>query len=271
MPKVVDYAWRFGKRVVDDDVLGLAAQMAYYFLFAIFPAMMFIVTLLPLLPITDTQFMSLIDRFAPAEAEKLLQSILLSRPNIGLLSAGLLAALWSSSSGINAIVRSLNIAYRVKTGRFFIVQRLQSMVLTIGMLIALFSTLLLPVFGKQIGNWISTTLGYEGGIPWIWSLLRWVISLLVLILVFTVLYWTGPNLKIQCRKALPGAIFASVGWIVSSLAFAFYVDNFGTFSRAYGSIGGTIILILWFYITGIFIILGGELNAFLTIKNDECG
>ncbi len=266
MKKAFFFLWRFGDKVVKDDIFGLGAQIAYYFLLALFPMIIFFVTLIPFLPIEEEQFMSLIENIAPTDAVNMIQTIVsevVARPSIGLLSFGVVAALWSASSGVNSIVVALNSAYHVEKKRFYLVQRIYSMGLTIGLLGALVMTLVLPVFGNQLGHWIFHLLGYEGDFPMVWKLLRWALSLIILILVFTVLYWFGPNLHIRIRDAIPGAIFTSIGWILSSLLFAFYVDNFGNYAAAYGSIGGIIILILWFYITGIFIIIGGELNAFL--------
>ncbi len=266
MKNIFFFLWRFVNKVLKDDIFGLGAQIAYYFLLALFPMIIFFVTLIPFLPIEETQFMNLIESIAPADAVTMIQSIVsevVTRPSIGLLSFGIVAALWSASSGVNSIIVALNSAYHVEKKRFYIVQRLYSMGLTIGLLLALVLTLVLPVFGNQLGQWLFHLLGYEGDFPFVWKVLRWAISLFVLVLVFIVLFWFGPNLHIRIRDAIPGAIFTSVGWILSSFIFAFYVDNFGNYSAAYGSIGGIIILILWFYITGIFIIIGGELNAFL--------
>jgi len=272
MKKIFHSVWRFIERVNDDDVFGLSAQVAYYFLLAIFPMLFAIITLLPFFNFTNEQFLSFAERFVPEGAGDTVYQILqevATRPSVGLLSFGLIAALWSASSGVNASVNALNRAYHVKKGRFFLIQRVQSMGLTIGVMIALLTTLLLPVFGKQIGNLLFEGILDISGYTFVWNFLRWGVTLFILFLVFTVLYWVGPNIKVKCRQALPGAIFASVGWILSSYAFAFYINHFGNFSKVYGSLGGVIILILWFYITGLFIILGGELNAFLAEPLEE--
>ena len=262
--KSVEFVWRFIERTDEDDLFGLAAQIAFYFLLAVFPMLFFIVTLLPLLHFTNEQFLALVERFIPGVASETVQVILqevAQRPHVGLLSLGILVALWSASSGVNSVVLALNRAYHVKKGRSFLMQRLQSMGLTIGMLVALAVSLVLPVFGKQIGLLIlGDDMLHQSWLLW---LLRWGITLLVLVAVFTTLYYFGPNLKIRFRRTLPGAVFASIGWLISSSLFAVYVDQFADLPRTYGSLGGPIILLLWFYITGLFIVLGGELNAFL--------
>lgn len=255
------------RRIFQDDLLGLAAQMAYYFLLSMFPALIFVVTLLPFLPkLIKEELISFVDRLGPGSAGDVISFALhqvLTTPSVGLLSFGFVTAVWSASSGINAIVITLNKAYGVSKNRAFIKQRALSLLLTIGMLFVLFISLALPVFGKQLGIWIFEQFGGNAVFPPAWQLIRWGLSILILFTVFTMLYWIGPNLKFKCRKAMPGAAFASLGWLAASFGFAYYIDNFGNFTRAYGSLGGTILLILWFYITGIFIIIGGELNAYL--------
>ncbi|MDF2557749.1 MAG: YihY/virulence factor BrkB family protein [Bacillales bacterium] len=267
MKRIFEFFPYLIKRIFHEDLLGLAAQMAYYFLLSMFPALIFVVTLLPFLPILHkAELVSFVDRLGPGAAGDVISSSLqqvLTSPSVGLLSFGFVTALWSASSGINAIVVTLNKAYGVTKNRAFIKQRALSLLLTLGMLLVLFITLALPVFGKQLGIWIFSQLGGNTVFPAVWHLIRWGLSILILFTVFTMLYWIGPNLKFKCRKAMPGAALASTGWLVSSFGFAYYIDNFGNFTRAYGSLGGTILLILWFYITGIFIIIGGEFNAYL--------
>lgn len=274
MNRVVDFTHYLFKRIFQDDLLGLAAQMSYYFLLSMFPALIFIVTLLPFLNFKESQLIDFVDKIGPGEAVDVIATALhqvISNPSVGLLSFGFIAAIWSASSGINAVIVTLNRAYDVQKGRPFFKQRGLSILLTFGMLFILFLTLALPVFGKLIGSWIFEQFGEEANFPVVWHFIRWGLSFAILFLVFTVIYWVGPNLKFKCRKAMPGAAFASIGWISASFGFAYYVDHFGNFTKAYGSLGGTILLILWFYITGIFIIIGGELNAYLKdIETSGC-
>lgn len=104
----------------------------------------------------------------------------------------------------------------------------------------------------------------------IWGVLRWVLSPVILFVVFLGIYYLAPSLKIKCTTAVPGAIFASLGWIIVSLGFSFYVSNFGNYTSTYGSIGGIIVLMLWFYISAIIIMVGGEINSMLGEEKGEC-
>jgi membrane protein len=252
-------------KIQGDEVTGLAAQLAYYFLLSIFPLLIFVITLLPFLQVSQADLMELLHTYAPAESANLLESSLkdvMANQNGGLLSFGILATMWSASNGTNAIIRALNHAYDVEETRSFIKTRGLALILTIGLILVVVVSLLLPVFGKYILKIVFDFLGYEPS--FVYDLLRWVISIAVITFVFLILYWIGPNLKMKCRDVLPGAIFASVGWALSSWAFSIYVSTFGNYSSTYGSLGGLIVLMLWLYISGLVIIVGGEINAVLS-------
>lgn len=261
-------------RIKEDDLSGLSAQLAYYFLLSLFPLLIFLFTLLPYISIPQEYMLGLLKEYAPAEAmaliKKNLQDVMDHRHG-GLLSFGILGTIWSASNGINALVLAFNKAYNVKETRSFIVSRGMAILLTFGMVFVLIAAVLLPVFGKQIGLFLFSQFGFSKEFVTIWDMLRWVISALILFLIFTVMYWIAPNMKLRCKTAFPGAAFATIGWIVSSWALSFYVGNFGNYSATYGSIGAIIVLMIWMYITAFIILLGGEINAFYSDQNKkEC-
>lgn len=257
-------------RIDEDDLPGLSAQLAYYFLLSLFPLLIFLFTLLPFLPIEQKDLLGVIKGFAPNEAmhliEKNLSDILMHRHG-GLLSFGIIGSIWSASTGLSAIVEAFNKAYNVKESRSYIVSRSMAILLTFGMILVILIAIILPVFGKGIGLFLFSKLGLSKQFIILWNALRWIVSAIILFLVFTALYWIAPNIKLRCRSALPGAGFATIGWIVSSLALSFYVGNFDSYSVTYGSIGAIIVLMIWLYITAFIIILGGEINAFYSEKN----
>ena len=139
-----------------------------------------------------------------------------------------------------------------------------SVVFTIMLIGVFIVALVLPVFGQQIG--ILSFLSIWTGRCFIilWNNLRWIIPPILIFLVFSVIYWIVPNLKIRLKSVIPGAVFATVGWILTSLAFSFYVGNFANYSKTYGSIGAIIVLMMWLYFSAIILILGGQLNAVMT-------
>ena len=202
--------------------------------------------------------------------EETLQDVMSNR-NSGLLSVSIIATIWSASNGMNAIVKSLNRAYDVEETRSFIATRLMSILLTFAMILVFVIALLLPVFGKQIGLFLFSQFGFSDQFLTIWNGIRWAITPIILFIIFVGLYYFAPSKRIKCLSAFPGAIFATLGWVLASLAFSYYVGSFGNYSATYGSIGGIIVLMIWFYLTGIIIMIGGEINAFVTIKDkDSC-
>ena len=169
----------------------------------------------------------------------------------------------------NSIVKVINRSYNVEEERGFITKRLIAILLTLAMMVAYFVALILPVFGKHIGVFLSQFQLSDEFVS-IWNALRFLVSSLIIFVIFIGLYWLAPS-KRFCRTAITGAAFATIGWIMTSYAFSYYVDNFSNYSTTYGSIGAIIILMIWFYISGIIIIIGGDFNAYFTVyKNKDC-
>ncbi|MEH7307994.1 YihY/virulence factor BrkB family protein [Neobacillus drentensis] len=257
-------------RIDEDDLPGLSAQLAYYFLLSLFPLLIVLFTLLPYFPIPHQDMLGVVRDFAPAEAMDLIEKNvhdIMNHRNGGLLSFGIIGTIWSSSNGINAIVKAFNKAYNVKESRSFIVSRGMAILLTFGMILVLILAIILPIFGREIGLFLFSQLGYTTEFIRLWDTLSWLVSAIILFLIFTGLYWIAPNVKLKCRSAFPGAAFATIGWIVSSIGLTFYVGNISNYSLTYGSIGAIIVLMIWLYISAFIIILGGEINAFYSEKN----
>jgi membrane protein len=249
------------------DITGLGSQLAFFFLLSLFPLLIFLITLLPFLSIDESQVYLFIRDYAPDSVYTLIHDTLeeiLKNRNGGLLSIGALATIWSASKGVNALTKALNRSYHVEESRSFFVARGMSVVFTVALIAVLVIALLLPVFGQQIGMLAFSYFGMEEGFLQLWGSLRLVIPPILIFLVFTAIYWAVPNLKVRLKSAIPGALFATAGWIVTSFAFSFYVGNFGNYSKTYGSIGGIIVLMMWLYFSAIILMLGGQLNAVMT-------
>lgn len=257
------------RRIKASDVPGVAAQMAYFFLLALFPLMIFMVTLLGYLPIDPNEVFNVVKDFAPSDSLSLVQDTLqevTSNENGGLLSVGFLGTIWSASNAMNAVIKGLNYAYDVKETRAFYVARGLSILLTFAFIIIIAVMLILQVFGQQIGEFAFEFLGMGDQFLIIWTWIRFLLPPVVLFLVFVGLYYLAPNLKVKYITVLPGAIFATIGWLIVSLGFSFYVNNFGNYSATYGSIGGVIVLMIWLYLSAMIILVGGEINA---LRNDQ--
>ncbi|WP_077210883.1 YihY/virulence factor BrkB family protein [Bacillus dakarensis] len=262
------------KKIEEDDVFGLGAQLAYFFLLSLFPLLIFLVTLLPYLPLTQDDLLGVVGDFAPGETMLFIESNLneiMSHHNGTLLSFGIIATVWAASNGLNAVIRALNKAYDVKESRSFFVARGVAILFTFAMIFVFILVLILSVFGKQIGIYLFAKFGLSQEFITVWNTLRWALSAITIFTIFLVLYWIAPNKKFKCVQAVPGALFAVISWSLVSLGFSYYVNNFGNYSVMYGSIGAVIVLMIWFYLSGIIIILGGEINAFSSKrKNENC-
>lgn len=257
-------------RIEEDDLPGLSAQLAYFFLLSLFPLLIVIFTLMPYIPIPHEDMLGMIRDFAPTEAMQLIETnvkYIMNHRSGGLLSFGIIGTIWSASNGINAVVRAFNKAYNVKESRSFIVSRGMAVLLTFGMIFVFILAIILPIFGREIGLFLFSKLGYTSQFIKLWDTLSLAVSAIILFLIFTGLYWVAPNVKLRCRSAFPGAAFATLGWIISSMGFSFYVGNIGNYSLTYGSIGTIIVLMIWLYISAFIIILGGEINAFYSERN----
>lgn len=246
------------------DITGLGAQLAYFFLLSLFPMLIFLVTLLPYLNLDEAQVFRFLENYAPKEVYMLVEdtvSDVLRNRNGGLLSIGIIGTIWSASKGMNAIEKSLNRSYELEETRPFFIVRGLSVIFTLLMILLIIVALVLPVFGQQIGTILFSYFGFEKGFLELWNNVRWIISPLVIFVVFTSLYWIVPNKKLLLKSVFPGAVFSTLGWIIVSLGFSYYVSSFGNYSSTYGSIGGIIVLMLWLYLSGIILLVGGQINA----------
>ncbi|MFY0760594.1 YihY/virulence factor BrkB family protein [Metabacillus dongyingensis] len=254
------------ERFSKDEIIGLSAELAYFFLLSLFPFLIFLITLIAFLPLSQEDILNFLAQYAPGESVAIIEETLaeiVSNSNGGLLSFGILATLWSASNGINAIVRAFNRAYDVSESRSFIAARGMAVLLTIAMVFVILVALLLPVFGKEIGMFLFSVFGLSEEFLTVWNMGRWIVSAIILFIVFTALYFFAPNKHLHLKDATPGAVFATIGWAFVSFAFSYYVGSYGHYSAAYGSLGGIIVLMIWFYLSGMIIMIGGELNAIL--------
>lgn len=249
-----------------DDVPGYAAQLAYYFLFSLFPFFIFLAALLAYIPIPNLmeQIMTLVGDFVPAGAADIIRDNveqLVSRPRGGLLSFGILLALWSASSAIVAIGECLNRAYGVREGRPFWQVRAAAVLLTIGLAALTICSMALLIFGPEVGGLLADRLGVGVVFDSIWWMLRWPIIVFLMMFSVALVYYFTPDVEQQWRWITPGSVISVLAWIAMSLLFGFYVDNFGQYDKTYGSIGAVIVLLTWMYLSGFFLLLGGEINA----------
>ena len=256
-------------RIQDDNVFGRAAQLSYYFLLALFPLLLFLVSLLGYFAQAGSDLRNtLINYLAaimPGAAVTLVHTTLDEISNSaggGKLSFGLLAALWAASNGMGAISDTLNTAYNVKETRPWWRVRLISVLLTTSLAILIVSALAIILYGGTIGDAIASRFGFSYAFTTVWRILQWPIALLFVLATFNLIYNFGPDIRRSQRKFMtPGAFVGVALWLLVSFAFRVYLHYFNSYSVTYGSLGALIILMLWFYFTGVAILIGGEINC----------
>jgi membrane protein len=258
-------------KLSEDDVFGRAAQLAYYWLFSIFPLLIFLTTLLAFLPMRRNldQWIRAVSAVLPPEAYTLLNNTfqqITREQRGGLLSFSILLMLWSSSSGMEAIITALNRAYDTAPARAWWKVRLLAIGLTLGMAVFIISALALIFFGEYIGAQIARYFGFSSAFETFWAVAQLPIIIALTLLAIELIYYFAPNIG-RGRNGrrwewfTPGAIFAVGLWLLSSFGFRYYVSRFGHFDATYGALGGVMVLMLWLYLTGLAILVGGEINS----------
>jgi len=256
----------FKEAFFEDNCLGMAAQLAYYFFFALFPALLFVLGIASYFPL-DTLIDDIIKRmsgFVPPDAMSIIttqiQKISEGQEG-GLLTFGMLLAIWSSSGAMTAIIDTLNSAYDIREGRPWWKVRLTAMGLTVGVSLFILSSFALVLVGPTFAERLANAMNLGPAFEWTWKILQWpVIFALVSAAIAGIYYW-GPDAEQDWVWLTPGAITATLLWLLASLGFKYYVANMGHYTETYGAIGGFMVLLLWFYISGLVILLGAEINA----------
>jgi membrane protein len=272
-----DFIVRLWKDMMDDDVFGYAAQLSYYFLFSLFPLMLCLVVLLGFFAETGsalrTNLLNYLAQVMPESATELvvktLDEISLSASG-SKFSIGLLAALWTASSGMGAIISSLNVAYNIVDSRPWWRTRLVSIALTIAFGVMIVISAALVFYGGTIAEKVAVGLGFGAMFTTVWKLIQLPLVFLFVLFSFSLVYHFGPNLKRHTWQIFtPGAVVALILWLIVSFGFRFYLHRFNTYSATYGSLGAVIILLLWFYLTGAALLIGGEINSELEKTQKE--
>jgi membrane protein len=254
------------KETNEDDCLGLAAQLAYYLFLALFPAILFLLacaSFFPLGDITD-RAITVLRPFAPAEVLSFLEEQLARVSNAdsgGILTIGILGAIWSSSAAVVAIIGSLNRAYDIDEGRPWWKVRLTAIGLTLGLAALILIAFALIVIGPTAAEQLARSFGLGPAFEWTWKILQWPLAFLLVSTAVGLVYYFAPDAEQDWVWITPGAVLGTLLWLIVSLVFKFYVTNFGDYNAAYGAVGGVIVLLLWFYISGLAILVGAELNA----------
>jgi membrane protein len=265
---VVPLVKRTVKEVGDDRIPSIAAETAYYFFFSLFPLLLFLTPLLGLVGNGHQLMESMLDRLAttmPADTlallRRVLQEIVTSSGNAGIMSIGVLLAGWSGSAIFGSLMDALNIAYDVSETRPWWKKQL----LRIGALLAAGGIMLVATFifldGERVTNWVARTLGFgEAGIV-VWSVLQVVFAVCLLVGTGVALFKLLPNVQQRWSHLIVASTITTILWLAATLVFRLYVQHFGAYNKTYGTIGGVIILLTWMYYSMFVLLVGGELAS----------
>jgi membrane protein len=251
---------------INDNCLGMAAQLAYYFFFGLFPALLFLIAIasyFPLENLIDDMF-AMLGGIAPPEVLSIITDQIRKiseGEQGGLLTLGMLLTLWSTSAAMTAISDTLNRAYDIEEGRPWWKVRLTAIGLTVGVALFILVSFALILMGPTLAQWIADTTPLGNVFVWTWTILQWPLVFLLVSTAIGIVYYFAPDAEQDWVWLTPGSISATVLWLAASLAFKLYIVNMGSYTETYGAIGGVMVLMLWFYISGLVLLAGAEMNA----------
>ncbi len=259
---------RSAKGFSADNLTDRAAALTYYGIQAIFPAILALVSILGLIGQSATQpLIQNLSKVAPGPAQKIfsnaIHNLQHSRGAAGVLViVGIAIALWSASGYVGAFMRASNAIYGVEEGRPFWMKRPIQIAVTLVLVLLLAASAIAVVLTGGLATQVGNVLGVGSSAVTVWDIAKWPVLLLVVAIMFSILYWTAPNVRMQgFRWITPGGIVAVVLWIIASLAFGLYVANFSHYNKTYGSLGGIIAFLVWLWISNVAVLFGAELNA----------
>jgi membrane protein len=257
---------RTARDSIADDAQGLASQLAYYFFLALFPALLCflaIASFFPLQNFTD-EVLRVLGPVAPPEILTLVrqQMVKIAEGNKGgLLTIGLLGALWSSSAAMVSVVSAMNRAYDIEESRPWWKVRLTAIMLTIALSIFIAFAFGLIIAGPEVADFLAAQFSFGGVFVWTWKIAQWPIAFALVAIGIGLIYYFAPDAEQSWVWITPGSLTATTLWLLGSLVFRFYTVNFSNYEATYGAIGGVILLLLWFYLSGLVIVIGAEMNA----------
>ncbi len=272
--RALEPARRLWERLEADAVLTHAAAMSFFMAFALFPAFLFMMALIGLLPLADTldHLLAYTRQVLPPDAASLVDKTLTQLregASPPLLSLGAGTALWAASSGMVSVINALNVAFRVPEPRPWWKRRLVAVVLTTGLTVFMVTALVLVVFGGWLGGAIAAVLGLGSLFTMAWPAMHWLTVVACVTLGVGLVYRFAPARPLAWRWLGPGSVFVVVAWLATSLGLRLYVAYFHTYNATYGSIGGMILLMLWLLLSNLALLVGAEINSVIAEARRE--
>lgn len=253
------------KYYLENDMLTYAAALAFQALFSIFPFLIVLIALLGLLDLMQfydwirVQLGAMLPDEAMVQVERVIEEV--QRPRGGLLSAGLVVALWVASGAMRVTINAMNKVYKVKESRPFWKLYPLSILYTLCIAGMMISAAVLMVLGPQAMTWLAEQIGMEQFIVTVWTWLRLPVAMMLLMITVAFVYYIAPDVEQRIRFITPGSVLSVLVWIAASMGFGYYITNFADYSAVYGSVGTVIVLMMYFYISAAVMLFGAELNA----------
>lgn len=267
---LTSFAYRLKEKISDDDILGNAAQVGFYFLFALFPLLLFLTNLSGIILNSNDelqqQLFLILGQVMPATAFELVQATIrevTTNASGGKLTLGIVITLWSASAGIDNMRGTLNEVYNLKETRSWWRAKLTSFLLTLSLGFLILIALGFIAYGSRS---LGAVLTIDS--PYILLGLQWIVAVCLMLLAFALLYNVAPNHDpFKWKWITPGAVVGVILWILFSGGFRLYLRYFDSYAATYGSLGAVIILLLWLYLTALVILIGGAINAIFDEKS----
>ena len=275
--KPIIFIDNFLYRVNNDNVFAIGAQLSYFLFLSLFPFLIVFLNILSFVSIVRIDIVYSFIQYLPLDVQNIISNFIKDLAVVSsreLLSIAAIGGVWTASAGVTRVIKAINKAYDYEETRSYFILKGISIIFTIALILLLVLVFITLVLGEFIGKELFNFLGIIHAFVDIWSKIRLIIPIAFMIIIFALLYKYSPCVehknRVKLRYAIPGGLFTTFGWILTSNIFSLYVINSNKHSTIYGSLGGIIDLLVWLYIVSIIIVLGGELNATLEYfrKND---
>jgi membrane protein len=265
---------RLQREIGYDDCMGMAAQIAFYTMLALFPFLIFLLSLASTFPLDNLQpeLLGALQEQMPEEAANYVTNIvmdLLPQSNRGLLSFGLLASLWGASMAVGALITTINRAYNIRPRRNLVTQKILSIVLTLVLSGLWLMSMTIILVGPRYTQGIFEFVGLASENNTFWTSIRLPMAFVLNLVALSVLYYIAPEAKQRFRWILPGAVTSTLLWMLASSAFRVFLRNFGQYNKTYGGIAALVILMIWLWISGLVFLLGAEINALMKRMEED--
>ena len=266
----VEYIRYFFGKFNYSEINSKAAEMSFYLLLSIFPFLIFTISIIVYIPTFHlNKSILIIKNVIPESAFNIILSIInsaIENKSLGFLILSFIFTLWTSSRGIRSLIRWMNKSYKVQETRSFFKVCIISFIFTVSILVLIFSSIILLIYGELIGYFIFNLIGLNSIFIYIWNILRYIVGVSTLIIILINLYKYTPNKNIKIKDVIPGAIIATLVWLIISFFYSYYTNNYSNYEVIYGSIGGIIVLMTWLYLSSWSILIGLEVNVRLYFR-----